>query len=204
MNNLVVSNNNQQIAIKNNNTNLATSWIAFEVFGKKWLINSKETSGFIPLNEIINGAEKGYIEKIPLTKHWFLGVCAYKGKLFAISDINLFISEHLSTNENNTENNAENNIENNIENNNSNDKKNAYLILLQAENKHNINNAGILIYKSLGLKNSTSLPLHFLQNNNSDNNTWHQQATDKENNIWNILNVKELLNDEKFFNINTF
>ena len=39
MNNLVVSNNNQQIAIKNNNTNLATSWIAFEVFGKKWLIN---------------------------------------------------------------------------------------------------------------------------------------------------------------------
>ena len=98
MNDLVVSNNNQQIAIKNNNTNLATSWIAFEVFGEKWLINSKETSGFIPLNEIINGAEKGYIEKIPLTKHWFLGVCAYKGKLFAISDINLFISEHLSIN----------------------------------------------------------------------------------------------------------
>ena len=90
------------------------------------------------------------------------------------------------------------------QNNNSNDKKNAYLILLQAENKHNINNAGILIYKSLGLKNSTSFPLNFLENNNSDNNTWHQQATDKENNIWNILSVKELLNDEKFFNINTF
>ena len=72
MNNLVVSNNNHQIAIKNNNTNLATSWIAFEVFGKKWLINSKETSGFIHLNEIINGAEKVYIEKIPFTKHWFL------------------------------------------------------------------------------------------------------------------------------------
>ena len=45
---------------------------------------------------------------------------------------------------------------------------------------------------------------NFLENNNSDNNTWHQQATDKENHIWNILSVKELLNDEKFFNINTF
>ena len=68
MNNLVVSNNNQQIAIKNNNTNLATSWIAFEVFGKKWLINSKETSGFIPLNEIINGAEKGIEDRLPVCR----------------------------------------------------------------------------------------------------------------------------------------
>ena len=58
---------------------------------------------------------------------------------------------------------SNNNQQIEIKNNNSNDKKNAYLILLQAENKHNINNAGILIYKSLGLKNSTSFPKIFLE-----------------------------------------
>lgn len=186
MNDLVRQSEKYNIAEKNQNTNLATTWIAFEVFGEKWLINSQETTNFIPLNEITNGADKGYIEKIPLTKQWFLGVCSFKGKLFAISDINLFISEYLPNN-------------NNEENNNI--KNNAYLILLQAENKYNINNAGIVIYKSLGLKNSTSFPLNFLDNND---NSWHQQATDKENNLWNILNVKELLNDERFFDINIF
>lgn len=194
MNDLIIQDNKSQIEKKNTNTNLATTWIAFEILGEKWLINSKETCGFIPLNEITNGAEKGYIEKIPLTKQWFLGVCAYKGKLFAISDINVFVEENLADKTESS-------------NNSNNDKKNAYLILLQAENNYNINNAGILIYKSLGLKNSTSFPLNFLDNSNNQNNknnAWHQQASDKENNIWNILSVKELLNDKNFFDINIF
>lgn len=197
MNDLVIHNKTYNITEENKNTNLATTWIAFEVFGEKWLINSQETKNFIPLNEITNGADKGYIERIPLTKKWFLGVCSYKGKIFAVSDINLFINEYLLDNNTNTD--TDNNTNNKT-------KNNAYLILLQAENQYNIDNAGIVIYKSLGLKNSTSLSLNFLENNSetSNKNTWHQQATDKDNNLWNILSIKELLNDEKFFNINTF
>ena len=110
---------------------------------------------------------------VPLTKKWYLGLANIRGNLYSVADFSAFLGNEPTPH-------------------------NASSRLLLIGTRHG-NNAALLVTRALGLRN-----LDAMMPAATDPNAppWARQAyTDTDGRRWNMLNVKELLADERFMEI---
>ncbi len=113
------------------------------------------------------------LTSVPLTRPWFVGIANIRGNLYSVTDFSAFQGKDATP-------------------------QNASSRLLLIGARHG-NNAALLVTRMLGLRNiedMTPVP------SDTDAPTWGQQAyTDKEGRRWKMLDVRELLADDRFMDI---
>lgn len=113
------------------------------------------------------------LSSVPLTKHWFVGMANIRGNLYSVADFSAFQGKEATP-------------------------QNASSRLLLIGTRHG-NNAALLVTRMLGLRN-----LEALTPVTTDPNApaWAREAfTDNEGRYWKMLNVRELLADDRFMDI---
>lgn len=109
---------------------------------------------------------------VPLTKRWFVGIANIRGKLYAVSDFSAFLGMEATPHNGDSR-----------------------LLLIGTRFG---NNAALLVDRLLGLRNADDLA----PATESDVPPWASQVfTDKEGQRWKMLDVRELLSDERFMDI---
>lgn len=119
---------------------------------------------------------------VPLTKYWFLGLANIRGNLYAVNDLSLLVTslEHQDPPP---------------------DQKNYYLKSSEARllllNSDLVDQAGLLVDKVIGLRQSNLLTVRS-QKNNAEFCYTRQQYEDEEGCIWNELDVQGLIHSKTF------
>lgn len=110
---------------------------------------------------------------VPLTKPWFVGIANIRGNLYSVADFSAFQGKEVTPQNNSSR-------------------------LLLIGTRHG-NNSALLVTRMLGLRNVDDLtPVAADQ----DAPMWASQAySDNEGRHWKMLNVRQLLADEKFMDI---
>ncbi len=113
------------------------------------------------------------LTSVPLTRPWYVGIANIRGNLYSVTDFSAFQGKDATP-------------------------QNASSRLLLIGARHG-NNAALLVTRMLGLRNiedMTPAPA------DGDAPAWGQQAyTDKEGRRWKMLDVRELLADDRFMDI---
>jgi twitching motility protein PilI len=115
----------------------------------------------------------GTLTSVPLTKPWFVGIANIRGSLYSVVDFSAFQGKEPTA-------------------------RNASSRLLLIGTRHG-NNAALLVTRMLGLRNLAALNRATAD---ADAPAWAKEAyTDNEGRRWKMLNVRELLADERFMEI---
>jgi twitching motility protein PilI len=113
------------------------------------------------------------LASVPLTKHWFVGIANIRGNLYSVADFSAFQGKEATP-------------------------QNASSRLLLIGTRHG-NNAALLVTRMLGLRNMEALTPVAADPNAP---AWAREAyTDNEGRRWKMLNVRELLADDRFMYI---
>ena len=113
------------------------------------------------------------LSSVPLTKHWFVGIANIRGNLYSVADFSAFQGKEATP-------------------------QNASSRLLLIGTRHG-NNAALLVTRMLGLRNLETLTPVVADPNAP---AWAREAyTDNEGRRWKMLNVRELLADDRFMDI---
>ena len=113
------------------------------------------------------------ISGVPLTRPWFVGIANIRGNLYSVADFSAFQGKETTP-------------------------QNASSRLLLIGTRHG-NNAALLVTRMLGLRNIEDMTPAAPD---VDAPTWAQHAfTDKEGRRWKMLDIRELLADERFMDI---
>ena len=110
---------------------------------------------------------------VPLTKPWFVGIANIRGNLYSVADFSAFQGKEATPQNNSSR-------------------------LLLIGTRHG-NNTALLVTRMLGLRNVDDLtPVA----SDQDAPVWASKAySDNEGRHWKMLNVRQLLADEKFMDI---
>ncbi len=113
------------------------------------------------------------LTSVPLTKPWFVGIANIRGNLYSVADFSAFQGKETTPQNNSSR-------------------------LLLIGTRHG-NNTALLVTRMLGLRNVDDLtPVATDQ----DAPVWASKAySDNEGRRWKMLNVRQLLADEKFMDI---
>ena len=113
------------------------------------------------------------LTSVPLTKPWFVGIANIRGNLYSVADFSAFQGKETTPQKNSSR-------------------------LLLIGTRHG-NNTALLVTRMLGLRNVDDLtPVAIDQ----DAPVWASKAySDNEGRRWKMLNVRQLLADEKFMEI---
>ena len=110
---------------------------------------------------------------VPLTRPWFAGIANIRGNLYSVVDFSAFQGKEATP-------------------------QNSGARLLLIGTRHG-SNAALLVTRMLGLRNIDDLAPVAAQ---SDGESWAGEAyTDNEGRRWRLLNVRQLLSDERFLEI---
>ena len=110
---------------------------------------------------------------VPITRPWFVGIANIRGNLYAVADFSAFQGREATP-------------------------RNATSRLLLVGTRHG-SNAALLVTRMLGLRNLAALNPATAD---ADAPRWARLAyTDNEGRRWKMLDVRELLADEKFMEI---
>lgn len=113
------------------------------------------------------------LSSVPLTRPWFVGIANIRGNLYAVADFSAFQGREATPH-------------------------NASSRLLLIGTRHG-NNAALLVTRMLGLRNIDDMTPAAPD---ADAPAWARQAfTDKEGRRWKMLDIRELLADERFMDI---
>ena len=113
------------------------------------------------------------LNTVPLTRPWFVGMANIRGSLYAVTDFSAFQGKDATP-----------------------QNPSSRLLLIGA--RHG-NNAALLVTRMLGLRNIEDLTPAVADD---DAPAWARQTfTDKEGRRWKMLDVPELLADERFMDI---
>jgi Chemotaxis signal transduction protein len=114
------------------------------------------------------------LTSVPLTKPWFVGVANIRGRLYSVTDFSAFQGKEVTL-----------------------QNANAHLLLIGTRYG---SNAALLITRILGLRNADDLtPIAIDQTAPN----WVRGAySDKEGKCWKVMDVRRLLADESFMDIN--
>lgn len=147
-------------------------------------VGNRSVAGFLGVQSgadfwLLNLTDSGEIvplaplASVPLTKSWFLGMANIRGNLYAVSDFSAFQGKGATP-------------------------LNSGSRLLLIGTRHG-NNAALLVTRMLGLRNIDDLVLAVAD---PDAPAWARAAfTDKDGRRWHMLDVRELLVDERFMDI---
>ena len=110
---------------------------------------------------------------VPLTRSWFVGIANIRGNLYSVADFSAFQGKDATP-------------------------QNASSRLLLIGTRHG-NNTALLVTRMLGLRNIEDMTPEAVDDSAP---AWARQPfTDKEGRRWKMLNVGELLADERFMDI---
>lgn len=107
------------------------------------------------------------LTSVPLTRHWYSGVANVRGKIYSITDLGAFMNRGQTLHD-------------------------AQSRILLVGQKYNFN-AGLLVSKVLGLRNSSGW-----QSNEQDGNIFYQDDTGRQ---WQKLDIGRLLQQPEFIQI---